>query len=263
MGKPMSRLNLRVALPWGQLTKYDGPIFGLALFSTALNLAELSCYLDYLEEDLAPVTHSGLRSLTLKSVGLLPYLTLPALQYLDLADASDSTEDGSEYDLERTFEPFLMRSSPPLVSLRIPADDRHFDVWRQCVGHMNRTLETIQFHAPSTRAMSSLFPSEGQGDSILTRSVFPNLRSLQLQAVSCDFESHYYALVRFLYAESHLRSFSLVWATNPFLDSTYDSGLPEAIPQLNTIGGHLSRIAHAGMKIHVGTKDKNYVAVDR
>jgi hypothetical protein len=128
---------------------------------------------------------------------------------------------------------------------------------------MNRTLETIQFHAPSTRAMSSLFPSEGQGDSILTRSVFPNLRSLQLQAVSCDFESHYYALVRFLYAESHLRSFSLVWATNPFLDSTYDSGLPEAIPQLNTIGGHLSRIAHAGMKIHVGTKDKNYVAVDR
>jgi hypothetical protein len=191
----MPVVNLPVTLPWLQLTKYDGPIYGLALFTTALNLTELTCYLEYIEDGLELVTHSGLKSLTLKSVELLPYLTLPALQHLDVTDASDLTDDGSDSGLEHTFEPFLVWSSPPLVSLRIPADDRHFEVWGQCVGHMNRTLETIQFHGPSTRAMSFLFPSEGKGDSILTRSAFPNLRSLQLQALLCDFGSHYSALV--------------------------------------------------------------------
>ncbi|KAJ7849820.1 hypothetical protein B0H14DRAFT_2582301 [Mycena olivaceomarginata] len=117
---------------------------------------------------------------------------------------------------------------------------------------MNCTLETIQFHGPSTRAMSFLFPSEGKGDSILTRSAFPNLRSLQLQALSCDFGSHYSVLVRFLYSESHLCSFnSLVWATNPFLDSRYFCGPPETFRQFDMIGGH------------VGTKDQNYATIEQ
>jgi hypothetical protein len=50
-------------------------IYGLALFTTALNLTEITCYLEYIEDGLELVTHSGLKSLTLKSVELLPYLT--------------------------------------------------------------------------------------------------------------------------------------------------------------------------------------------
>ncbi|KAJ7825019.1 hypothetical protein B0H13DRAFT_2122996, partial [Mycena leptocephala] len=147
------------------LTKYDGPIHNMDLFTEAQNLTELTCFLsNFLEEDdeFTAITHSGLRSLTIKSDYdfITPYLTLPALQHLS---------------------PFLVRSSPPLVSL----------YWRQCMARVGGTVETLELRSPSTTAI------------IVAPSSFPNLRSLSLH-------EHYFSLVQFLYVQSHLRTFRLV-----------------------------------------------------
>ncbi|KAJ7849815.1 hypothetical protein B0H14DRAFT_2764837 [Mycena olivaceomarginata] len=249
-------VNLRVVLPWLQPTKYDGPIQTLLIFTEALNLIELTCHLEYLEWDppSTTITHSGLRSLTIESDWdrILERLTLPALQYLDLAQSSEPYPDDADLDL--TLEDFLIRSSPPLGVLCIQADYRDSEVWCRCLGHVRSSVETIQLCGPSTEVMSSLFP---WGESIISMSSFPNLRCLRLQRVSCDLEPHYYSIVQFLYSESHLRSFSLVWDANPVLDARYTCGTAP----VDTLWGHLSRIVHAGMKIHVGSRNKNYVAM--
>ncbi|KAF8214164.1 hypothetical protein K438DRAFT_1803003 [Mycena galopus ATCC 62051] len=250
-GRTSLSSNLRITLPWLQLVKYDGPIYNTVLFKEALNLTDVTCYLEYIEDDntFEKVTHSTLKSLTLRSscAGLLQCLTLPALQHLDVS------ADSSVPSLE-----LLARSSPPLVSLCIQANDHHFEAWRHGIRRVHSTLETLQLHRPSTQAMSALFPSHSE--SILSLSSLPNLRSVHLQDVSCDHGRHYHSLVKYLYSASHLRSFRLVWTVSPFLDSTLYSGPPKVIESFDTIEGHLARIARAGTEIYFGTEDKNYVA---
>jgi hypothetical protein len=123
------------------------------------------------------------------------------------------------------------------------------------------TVETLELRSPSTTAMSLLFPS--QGHSIVAPSSFPNLRSLSLHEVSCDHAQHYLSVVQFLYVQLHLRVFRLVWPTDPFLDSSKLYAGRGTFHTLNTIGGHLSRIARGGMNIYLGTRDKNYVVMNR
>ncbi|KAJ7265434.1 hypothetical protein B0H12DRAFT_198511 [Mycena haematopus] len=242
----VARANIWLALPWLQLTEYTGPIY-LILFTNALNLTRATGSLAYLEGDPPPITHSSLRFLTVKCVGLelLPYLTLPALQYLDV------TADGADFLLEA----FMTRSSPPLISLSVQAGDP-YTVLHHRIHCVHNTLENLQLRRPSAQAMSSLFPS--QGESIISLASCPNLRSLCLQDVSCDHGRYYYPLVKFLYSASHLRSFGLVWSTN----SIHGNGAPNTIHKFDTIKGHLSRIANAGMEVYFGTKEKNYAAMD-
>ncbi|KAF8182149.1 hypothetical protein K438DRAFT_1162483 [Mycena galopus ATCC 62051] len=238
------RANIWVALPWSQLTKYDGPIQNLVLFTEASSLTEVTCYLEYLEDDTTPVTHSGLKSLTVKDwgpgLGLLQYLTLPALKYLDVIAARASGN---------ALEPFLNRSSPPLVSLCIQAGGHYSQVWDGCIRCVRSTLENLELHRPTTEAMECLFPFHYE--SFISRISFAKLRSLRLQDVSCDYAWHYSSIVRFLSSAPHLRSFEFVW-TDSILD-IFDQGKEF---------DDLARIARAGMKIYFGSGGKNYAPID-
>ncbi|KAF8214180.1 hypothetical protein K438DRAFT_2149366 [Mycena galopus ATCC 62051] len=268
---------IRLTLPWLQLTKFEGSIQDLRLFVQAPNLTEVTCSLD-LGNSLTAITHTHLNSLTVMQGAhiILANLTLPALQHLDV----------SYGELYNELEGFLMRSSPPLLSLSVVAEDEAFK-WKQCLAHVAGTLENFQLKSPSSTIISLLFPI--WGSSLLSPSRFPNIRSLSLKDVKSDNGPNYLGLLNFLYARSdRLRSFRLVWDFSPFLDARYSAGhrdtqtpamdarhlsrlaragtvnaedrghrLPETV---ETVSGHLSRLARAGMVIYLGTEDENYAA---
>jgi hypothetical protein len=105
------------------------------------------------------------------------YSSLSLPYNICITDTSMSYSDGTE--LESAFEPFLMRSSPPLVSLYIQADDCYFSAW-----HRRLLCVCSTVYRPARMTMSSLFPFKGE--SIVAFSSFPNLRSLRVQDVACD-----------------------------------------------------------------------------
>ncbi|KAJ7462086.1 hypothetical protein FB451DRAFT_478877 [Mycena latifolia] len=91
-----------LSLPWLQLTKFEGKIDNMDLFSQALNLTEaiIETLLDMDPDDDPPttvITHSNLTSLTLYAAGgsgtlnVLEYLTLPVLQSLDISEADPAS----------------------------------------------------------------------------------------------------------------------------------------------------------------------------
>jgi len=87
----------------------------------------------------------------------------------------------------------------------------------------------------------------------------PNVRTLSLREVEGGVDLYY--LVDFLYLRSDtLRSFRLVWASNPSLNGEYPAG-PRATKTVDTISGHLSRLAQSVMEMYLGTEGKNYVAI--
>ncbi|KAF8161772.1 hypothetical protein K438DRAFT_1985551 [Mycena galopus ATCC 62051] len=198
-----------------------------------------------------PLIHARLTSLTVKegTYEILRYLTLPALRHLDISWQWEKT-----YDELKTF---LMRSSPPLISLFVvPRDDENFD-WARCLAPVARTLENIHFIYPSTENIASFLD--------LSPSSLPSIRTFALEHVNPRSGIDYHRLVRFLYSWSsdsyHLRSFRLHWKDSPFFDAEYHPPGYRDDDPVDTINEHLSRLARAGMDIYLGTQDKNYAPV--
>ncbi|KAF8214169.1 hypothetical protein K438DRAFT_1803007 [Mycena galopus ATCC 62051] len=243
--------SIYLTLPWLQLTKFDGVLNDLELFTDAPNLAEVTCSLEWSGVPYPQKTHIRLNSLAVKggTLEILQYLTLTGLRHLDVS----FEESGNE------LEAFLIRSSPPLISLSARVYDQGFD-WNRSLTHVASTLQNLQLKSPSADLLKSLFPSWGSGFSFLSPSTFPNIRSLCLEDVASDNGPSNFALVRFLYSQSDcLRSFRLVWDFSPFLDARYYHAPTGATETVDTISGHLSRLAHTGMAIYLGTEDENYV----
>ncbi|KAJ7872057.1 hypothetical protein B0H13DRAFT_1030108 [Mycena leptocephala] len=233
-----------LTFPWSQLTKYEGSIQDLDLFTLAQNLTEVKCQLVQDEGNFSVVAHSRLTSLTVVqgSLDILKYLTLPSLKHLYVCEI-----DSFDY---YWLEPFLIRSSPPLVSLSVHGDDDCFEHWHRCLPRVVSTLENLEVSQASTKVLSVLFHRSNLG----------NLRTLSLPDVEGGVDLYW--VTQYLYSRSDaLRSFRLVWTFPPFLDGEYYLG-PEASKTTDTISGHLSRIARTGMDIYLGTENKNYAAIN-
>ncbi|KAF7352422.1 F-box domain-containing protein [Mycena venus] len=231
-------LPLAFTFPWSQLTKFQGELWDVVLFTLAPNLCEVTCSFRPDDSDHLVVTHRNLRSLTSHVTDILEYLTLPALQHLAVLYLSN----------HHSIVDFISRSSPPLISLSVPGDHAgtSFNSWGQCVP---RTLESLEICEVSAAGLVD--------PSILD--VLPNLRTLILKDVAGGFD--FYFLVGYLYSRSNqLRTFKLVWQNNPFLDGKLYDGLPGE-ESYDTISGHLSRLAQSGMNIRLGTRDKRYFPI--
>ncbi|KAF8214047.1 hypothetical protein K438DRAFT_1956149 [Mycena galopus ATCC 62051] len=236
-------------LPWLQLTKFVGIVlWDLQLFTLAPNLAEITCTFDLDVTDFIAITHHSLRSLTIgeNSDDILEYLTLPALQELHISDTVNCND---------SLQSFLVRSSPPLVSLSIRRNywGSGFDQLGQCLRLVGSTLEILKLVG-------------GLDDDMLTIFVFLALESLpRLRAVyfkNFDGPFDLSDLVHFLYSRcDKLRTFKFVWTSSPFLDAVLSAGPFPTASCEDTINGHLSRLSQKGMEIYIGTADKNYAAI--
>ncbi|KAJ7784082.1 hypothetical protein B0H16DRAFT_1681629 [Mycena metata] len=246
----------RLHLPWQQLSIFEASIHNLDLFVVAPNLVNIKCGWAGGDSNPGMITHSCIKSFAVTDSAydkILQYLTLPALQHLDLSE-------GDTYDFLGSF---LERSSPPLISLRVQADDPAFAQWHQALVHVAATLEDIEISYASTEAMTSLL-SLGErpwaSPPWRTLNVLRNIKTLRLPHVVDPVGL--YQLVKFLYSRSDkLRSFQLVWETSPFLDERTRAGAAGALDTPDTedtIVGHFSRLQAAGMDIYVGTQVKNY-----
>ncbi|KAJ6515388.1 hypothetical protein C8R45DRAFT_207849 [Mycena sanguinolenta] len=235
-------------LPWSQLTKFEGILNDLDLFTVAPNLTELTCSFDRNEDaNFAVITHHKLTSFTINedSDDLMQYLTLPMLNRLDVSQIS-------RYD---GLESFLARSSPHLASLSISMnykddEERNLYYMRKFLPLVARTLENLEFSDVSGDEMTSIFR-------LLNRDSFQKIRTITLKYVVEGFDLD--EMIKFLYAHSdRLHAFRLFWLSSPFLDGQALSPSGTA----DTIGGHLSRlIAQNGMDIYLGTIRKNYVSI--
>ncbi|KAF8214020.1 hypothetical protein K438DRAFT_1802742, partial [Mycena galopus ATCC 62051] len=142
--------------PWLQLSKFDGSIWDLRIFALAPNLTELTCAFapDPVDAHFESITHHSLRSLTLlmseESVtgDLIQYLTLPALQYLDVSGDRESYA---------SLESFLARSSPHLLSLAVSGRELCFEYWAQCIPLVGGTLQDLEFLDVADQDLLSIF----------------------------------------------------------------------------------------------------------
>ncbi|KAJ7506582.1 hypothetical protein B0H11DRAFT_1971862 [Mycena galericulata] len=247
-----NRTSSSFVLPWLQLTKFDGEINHLDLFTLAPNLSEVTCFCDFGASGLSMITHSRLESLTVDASqdswdDILEYLTLPALRTLDVSRC---------YDCEESLLSFLVRSSPPLHTMSLRGDFWEGKIepgWLDCLSSVGGTLEKLTIESPSTGVTNTIFQPGYHWNPIKTLSPFPNLRSLRL--LDCTESTiNYPDLVSFLYSRSDkLRDFQLRWVYRP-------TQISEGIRA--TVSGHFARMATAGMDIHVGSPTKNFAKVE-
>ncbi|KAF7356979.1 F-box domain-containing protein [Mycena venus] len=237
-----------LALPWLQLTKYEGMIRNLDLFIIAPNLAEISCELDQVFSLTTMTTHLCLNSLTITMGSLdtlIEHLTLPSLKFLYVSHAHDYT----------TLESFLRRSSPPLVTLSIWANEGLLKNWRRTIHHVAGTLENLEIYQPPQTFIYSIFNPYPPANDL---HALQSLRTLTLQYVAHLFSPQ--DLTRFLYSRfGKLRSFKLVWCWDPVLN---DYGEFYAGHTANTTRGHLHKLKIAGMDIYLGSFVQNYAAIE-
>ncbi|KAJ7102676.1 hypothetical protein C8R43DRAFT_1047665 [Mycena crocata] len=225
--------------PWLQLTKFEGGIRDLDLFRLATNLIEVTCYFDYFSAPTSTVTHSRLLFLKLMegSPGLiLEHLILPALRSLDIWEV--------DQDAYIPLSSFLIRSSPPLMSLSVLGDDVVFPYWHACIGRLGSTLENLEITSPCPKAMRSIFD-------LGERSPFSSLSNLRTVTLRQCPPSNNYPLVKFLCSRSsRLKSFRMYWDTDPSLETYMYHPVTF---KFDTIAGHLAGLVQSGMNIHVGT----------
>ncbi|KAJ6466433.1 hypothetical protein C8R45DRAFT_488897 [Mycena sanguinolenta] len=147
------------SIPWQQLTKFTGAcddlyhcVDALRLGSNLVECAFSACAAD--QPSVEILIHSSLKSLTffdgIFSTDIFDFLTLPALETLQILDCEDEWFD------DREFQQFLTRSSPSL---------RQFTI---------RLLPGTGLHADTFLCMPSLvdpFISCGTGMSVISRSM--------------------------------------------------------------------------------------------
>ncbi|KAF8214025.1 hypothetical protein K438DRAFT_1802748 [Mycena galopus ATCC 62051] len=220
--------------PWSQLRKFEGTIRDLSLLTLAPNLIELICTFD--PDDTPPmrITHRSLKSLTagpLNNFPIIQYLTLPALQFLDV----------SKMPYPSSINSFLARSSPPLVSLSMAGSPSSLFYWAPCMPLVAGTLESLEIRHVSSAGMIFMFRTHAPMFDPL-----PNIRTLNFRDVegTAITSSMVDSVVSFLRARSDtkLRTFRIVWD-----------------PLFHVDTDHLGPLAHIGMDIHVGTAERNYI----
>ncbi|KAJ6515480.1 hypothetical protein C8R45DRAFT_1067083 [Mycena sanguinolenta] len=238
------------AFPWSQLTRFVGPISDLALFTLAPELTEMKCHCELDDGDFPVSIHRHLKSLTIgtpdfgNGADILQYLILPALQHLDVSGTHDHD----------SLESFLVRSSPPLVSLALRGSQVCLQHWGQYILRVPATLESLENHHMSDSFTLGLFGLFSEAYPL------PNLRNLSL--IFVDGPLQLGGLVYVLYARaSHLRTVKVRWACSepPFLGGRVWAGPPETPGILDTVIGHLLRLSQ-DIDIHLGTADENFVS---
>ncbi|KAJ7506273.1 hypothetical protein B0H11DRAFT_1904157 [Mycena galericulata] len=237
--------------PWSQLTRFEGQIESMELFALAENLTEAKCYFFDRMDD-TDIVNTSLRILTVTddSNDILPFLTLPSLQSLDICGMDD----------HGSLRLFLKRSSPPLLSLCVSGEANRLDDWYPCLSLLGSNFENLEIRYVSDFVLRRLFGTNQKRN----LSVLPDLKTL----MCCDVQRNavdLHQVLAFLHSRiDQLRSFRLVWETSPFLDSEHC--LPTgtgAIKTVDSILGHLSRLGQSGMDIYLGTDTRNYARNER
>ncbi|KAJ7682362.1 hypothetical protein DFH06DRAFT_1160904 [Mycena polygramma] len=263
---------LLVTLPWHQLTKFTGELYTTAECLQALRFMPNveSCTFAAFEipppsspalffhsphvDDLQPVTHPSLKHLTLArcsadyaladSADVLAFLTLPALQTLEIRGVKD-------FD-HVVLDSFLSRSSPPLRSLALHPLDPQKRGTDLCLSSAFTSLPLthLEIAHPSALFLSLCFacfhrePTESQ--------VLPRLRNLSfVRCPSADAR----AIVRMaatpiverahLNAVGPLQSFRVVASESPVLADA------ELLP--------FKWLKASGMNVHIGTEGESLV----
>ncbi|KAJ7432287.1 hypothetical protein B0H11DRAFT_2381317 [Mycena galericulata] len=227
-------------LPAFQLTKIEGNITDLELFSVAPNLTEVKCSVEYLDH-VPPtiITHARLEFLTLiiktrfggEPKDIFPHLTLPALLSLDISDSSKSIDAAS-------ISSFLTRSAAPLHTLSVNIDGDAYDEWVGSLTRLDNTLENLTMYSPSEAFLTD-FMDHPSGYLNRDYHRLPRLQNLTfINAPHINFE----LLVEFLVRRS--RTFC-----------------PEPPVKLKSFR-LVSRLASTGMDIHVGSlgRERPYVS---
>ncbi|KAJ7506528.1 hypothetical protein B0H11DRAFT_2219227 [Mycena galericulata] len=230
-----------------QLTKFEGEITDLEIFSVAPNLIEVKCSMNYLlHVPPTVITHPRLQFLTLlktpsgfESVNIFPHLALPALLSLDISDSS-------QYIDPESILSFLTRSAAPLHTLSVNLDA--YDDWAGSLALLDNTLENLKVYSPSQAFLVTFMYL---GSDYLRYPSLSRLRTVSfINSPHIDFK----LLVKFLARRStspalaKLQSFRLDCQAGTFLDDGiyFQSRRVEATD-------HLARLARTGMDIYIGS----------
>ncbi|KAJ7887544.1 hypothetical protein B0H14DRAFT_2695195 [Mycena olivaceomarginata] len=246
-------LLLYYSPPFQQLTKFDGEIVGMDLFTLAPNLIEARCSVDYISPAQPSfISHSRLQSLTLFTTfdgtapcDILRHLTLPALQSLHVSEMEDAT----------SLAAFLSRSSPPLRTLSIRIDDDEFFDWGDCLSLVAETLENLEVVYPFPYVQSAILTCHTRD--IWIKIPLPRLQTLTFQTLS---GIEHEKLISFLDARTRLpelatfRSFRLICPSGTFLDDAIDAPSSSDGKSCNDkVKGHLANLAkNRGLHIDIG-----------
>ncbi|KAJ7771098.1 hypothetical protein DFH07DRAFT_953716 [Mycena maculata] len=237
-------------LPSLQLTKFEGEIKNLELFSLAPNLVEVECSVEYLENDPPSViSHPRLESLTLSESpsgvepeNILPHLALPALHSLDIAAIVSD-----EIVVPLSLGSFLARSTAPLRTLVANVNKGSYYDWvEQRLSHIEDTLENLMVYNLSETFLHGVM---SLGSELPPYPCFPRLQHLSLKNSP---NTNYKLLVDFLYKRStsvqfaKLRSFHLTCENGTFLDDAFYVAQPGHVGE---VVDHLAELASAGMDI--------------
>ncbi|KAJ7368852.1 hypothetical protein DFH08DRAFT_832454 [Mycena albidolilacea] len=239
--------------PFQQLTKFDGEIVGMNLFTLAPNLIEARCSVDYISPaQTSFISHSRLQSLTLFTTfdgtgpcDILQHLTLPALQSLHMSEMEDAT----------SLAAFLSRSSPSLRTLSIRIDDDEFFDWGDCLSLVAETLENLEVVYPFPYVQSAILTCHTRD--IWIKTPLPRLQTLTFQTLS---GIEHEKLISFLDARTRLpelatfRSFRLICPSGTFLDDAIDAPSSSDGKSCNDkVKDHLANLAkNRGLHINIG-----------
>ncbi|KAJ6544545.1 hypothetical protein DFH09DRAFT_1321751 [Mycena vulgaris] len=207
-------------------------IFYATVFHTIGN------YSDFGECD--ELTHHSLTNLRLNSSALiLRYLTLPALESLDISDVTHIDDDH--------LPNFLIRSSPPLKSLKMQWVVTWSGGMAERILRLLPNLTDLDMGFWSSQTISTLLGLLATGPT----QFLPNLRNLTIHGMAPVGRPQYQTLVSAISARRassppRIETFRLIWR---FGEDKPDADIIAALQQL--VGD--------GMGIHIGTAAENFV----
>ncbi|KAF7340211.1 F-box domain-containing protein [Mycena venus] len=250
--------------PCLQLTKFEGEIDTLELFTLAPNLIEAQCFLlDLSFVPASAILHSRLESLTFSApwgyenpANPLPHLTLPALRSLSFGQLEESPV--------QSLYSFLTRSSPPLRTLSVDVyrERDAFPAWESCFSCVGATLENLELMFANSEFHTGIFHLDSQTMEKDSPSCLPRLRTLNIleSQVGLDF----WALVHFLYKRSttssfaKIRSFRFTSSEHFFPSDRFSAGASGEYHE-DEATNHLANLASKGIDIRIESMHKAHV----
>jgi hypothetical protein len=205
------------------------------------NLIDLSCLSTAIGENVVPPLElCSLRSLKITKENMLPYLTAPRLERLEISSILDDTDATTN-----ALQSFLSRSSRDLqfLSIRLNANPgiQHFLRAANCILHLK-----LHFHHPAG--------FEEQIQALQDVDVLPRLKHLEIHDIAGG--DHYRPLLDVLWYRLHhanLESFEL------FLGTASPGLSPARIPPA-TVMADFRALAEAGLRLRVTTRESGDIA---